>query len=491
MACLLSHCSFFSVSLVKHVYCSTFPNFANLFDESLAQLIELELIQPATPEGFVPFFRMEDPEPLWGWARGELLYSIYAQILSFKTVSRSHLSRDLVASAAGRGPESPPSPGEFTPAFREYLAEVGPEPHRFHNVYSIPIPGFVHTIVTSLLKTYQRIWHRHAAEFFDQSLDQRWTASHLILAHHWVAAAEYRQTELAYVNSAVLHLQLSAGIAIEQHAYVQAVEMLQRACNMLDLIPGGEGASERKMALLFEMAPHTLVVYGHGSVEAIAAYQGLSRLVPKGATLDDRAVLVMAGTCANLYGKKLFHAGSKLANQIVASAEDPRHVAVGWALLVPALYHNGDIEGVLACLGRLRAAYEADRAAGVAPPFANGVHITVVAMSLWPAALVRQGERAAAAERAVEALQAAEGCAHPPTLCHALAHLCKDYYMAVGDMETGEAIAARAAAIADRHQFAQCQRLVAAARRKRMLTRNGGSNVSSQGSFLNGSLYTP
>ena len=478
VACLLSHCSFFSVALVKHVYCSTFPNFADLFDESLSQLIELELICPATPEGFLPFFHMEDPEPLWGWARGDLLYSIYAQILSFKTWVRSHLCRDIIANPAGRGPGEPPSAGEFTPAFCEFLAEVGPEPHRFHNVYSIPIPGFVSTIVTSLLKTYQRIWHRHAAEFFEQSLDQRWTASHLILAHHWVAAAEYRQTELAYVNSAVHHLQLSAGIAIEQHAYVQAVEMLQRACNMLDLIPGGEGASERKMGLLFEMAPHTLVVYGHGSVEAIAAYQGLSRLVPKGATLDDRAVLVMAGTCANLYGKKLFHAGSKLANQIVSSAEDPRHVAVGWALLVPALYHNGDIDGVLSCLQHLRATYEADRAVGAAPPLANGVYITVVAMSLWPAALLRQGEREAAAARA------AEDCRHPPTLCYALAHLCKDYHMAVGDVEGGEAMAARASALAERHQFAQCQRLIAAARRKRLLTRNTGS-MSSQGSFAN------
>jgi hypothetical protein len=361
------------------------------------------------------------------------------------------------------------------------VEEVSSE-SRFHNVYTIPIPGFVETTVTSLLKTYQRIWHRHAAEFFEQQLDQRWKSSHLILAHHWVAAAEYRQTELAYVLSAVQHLQQSAGIAVEQHAYVPAVEMLQRACNMLDLVPPTESTAERKMALLFEMAPHTLVVYGHGSVEAIAAYQGLSRLVPKGATLDDRAVLVMAGTCANLYGKKLFHAGSKLANQIVASAEDPRHVAVGWALLAPALYHNGDIDGVLACLARIHAAHAADSALGLSPPLANGVHITVVALSLWPAALARQGELDAAATRAATALEAAEACGHPPTLCYSLAHLSKDYYMLVGDLDAGESLAARASELAERHQFAHCRRLVAAARRKTMLIRPSGSFSSSRGS---------
>eukprot|EP00292_Cryptomonas_paramecium_P023690 CAMPEP_0113712324 /NCGR_PEP_ID=MMETSP0038_2-20120614/31318_1 /TAXON_ID=2898 /ORGANISM="Cryptomonas paramecium" /LENGTH=150 /DNA_ID=CAMNT_0000638817 /DNA_START=11 /DNA_END=460 /DNA_ORIENTATION=+ /assembly_acc=CAM_ASM_000170 len=78
VACLLSHSAFFSLALVKQVYSNTFPNFADLFDEGMKHLLGNELFVPATPANFAAFFQRSDPEPLWAWARGDLLFSIYA-----------------------------------------------------------------------------------------------------------------------------------------------------------------------------------------------------------------------------------------------------------------------------------------------------------------------------------------------------------------------------------------------------------------------------
>jgi hypothetical protein len=337
------------------------------------------------------------------------------------------------------------------------------------------MPGLVETIVSGLLQTYQAIWHRHAAEFFEQSLERRSDAARLILAHHWAGAAGCASSaERGRVAAAVGHLQQAARTAISHCAYLPAVDILQRACRLLDLAPacGGDDAAgaagagrDARVELLLEMAPYTLLVYGPGSREAVAAYEGLGRLAPPpGGPLDDRGVLVLAGSCANLCGKGLHQAAARLANELLARAALDRHVAAAWALLVPPLFHEGDFEGVAALAQRVRDARAREPAAG-APALINGVHLGLVAESFWPAALACRHEMARAAAAAEEVLAAAEACGHPPTLCYVIAHLCRDYLRVIGDAARCAALTARAEALAAQHSLTHCRKLLGTARR--------------------------
>jgi hypothetical protein len=209
---------------------------------------------------------------------------------SSRSRSRSRVLETLRAlldspSTSPSTPSAPPTPSTPTT----------PSSTNQCRVCSIPVPGLVETVMKSLLKTYQRIWHRLVAEFYEQVVDLNSPSGHVLLAHHWASATDHNQPEPDAVQKAVFYLHLSARAAIDHFAFMPAIEMLQRACRSLDRIPMQMDIANKKLELLAEMAPHTLFAYGHGSAESMAAYHGLHRLIPQGSSLDDRAVRVLAG----------------------------------------------------------------------------------------------------------------------------------------------------------------------------------------------------
>ena len=83
----------------------------------------------------------------------------------------------------------------------------------------------------------------------------------------------------AQVEKAAGYLLESARAAIRECAFREGINMLHQACRVLDRVAVTVGTARLKLDLLSELAPQTLLLYGHGSPEAMAAYNGLMMLV--------------------------------------------------------------------------------------------------------------------------------------------------------------------------------------------------------------------
>ncbi|KAJ1481054.1 hypothetical protein T484DRAFT_2753306 [Baffinella frigidus] len=76
--------------------------------------------------------------------------------------------------------------------------------------------------------------------------------------------------------------------------------------------------------------------------------------------VDDLGVRVLAGICENLYGRQLYEAGAKLAERMVYSGrvtDKDLHQEVGWACMVPALFHTGDFLSMFDYMDKILAVY--------------------------------------------------------------------------------------------------------------------------------------
>jgi hypothetical protein len=132
------------------------------------------------------------------------------------------------------------------------------------------------------------------------------------------------------------------------------------------------------------------------------------------------------------------------------------------------LFHNGDFISVVALARRLRQRlqrpipHDDDDDRRRRSCLVNGVHMAVVGLSFWPAALECQKISQDASEQALaEVLAAAETCCHPPTRAYVLAHLCRDYYRVICDPARGAAAAALAEELAAEHGLTHCSRSLA------------------------------
>lgn len=446
VVCFLSHSRLFSVNLAKHVYTNCFPNFAQDFDEGLEQLLVVGVIQAASVNEIRDILtpkvgRCQDCQT-WNWQTAEMQVSLHAQLLQFKGKGSSGLQNVLSHSRGEEGEQEKLAEREF----KKFVDT--------NKVYCIPVPGLVETTVKSLLKTYQRIWHLLVAEFYEKVLDPKHQTSCLILAHHWGASADHNQPEQETVIKAADSLHLAGQAAINNYAYLPAIEMLQKACRILDRIPMQPDIANKKLELLAEMAPHTLLVYGNGSTESMTAYHGLHRLIPKREDLDKRAVRVLAGICVNLYGRQLYEAGAKMAERIIRSGkltEDPMQLEVGWASLVPALFFTGEFEVMFIYQEKILEAHLHYIANAQKPPVVNGVVTTIVALVQWPTGLLISGDVPLAQEKAEMVLRFATECNHPPTLGYVLAILSNDYFPYIGDLQMVEDCAQKAYQLANRH----------------------------------------
>jgi hypothetical protein len=56
----------------RHVYCAALPTFADLFGESLGQLVALGVLRRTTPDTIGPFFDDAGVDTAWAWSGGAL-----------------------------------------------------------------------------------------------------------------------------------------------------------------------------------------------------------------------------------------------------------------------------------------------------------------------------------------------------------------------------------------------------------------------------------
>jgi hypothetical protein len=135
------------------------------------------------------------------------------------------------------------------------------------------------------------------------------------------------------------------------------------------------------------------------------------------------------------------------------------------------LFRNGDFISVVGLARRLRQRLlhptlhekkNQDTGSSSKSCLVNGVHMAVVGLSFWPAALACQRLSSDCSETALaEVLAAAETCCHPPTRAYVLAHLCSDYYRVICDPARGAAAAALAEELAAQHGLIHCSRYLA------------------------------
>ena len=131
---------------------------------------------------------------------------------------------------------------------------------------------------------------------------------------------------------------------------------------------------------------------------------------------------------------------------------------------MPILYHNGDFASVVDLARRLRQCLPSrtvrdDGEGQGSASLVNGVHMAVVGLSFWPAALACQRAPREASEAALaEVLAAAEACRHPPTRAYVLAHLSSDYFRIICDPVRGANAAALAEELATNHGLLHCNR---------------------------------
>eukprot|EP00960_Hanusia_phi_P059466 764171-Hanusia_phi.AAC.14 len=451
VVCFLSHNALFTINLARHVYSSTFPNFAPDFEPSIQQLITLGMLQPARIEDMKQMLSTDSSTchecANWQWQTPTIQSQVHAQLLQYKgNLANENFSNN---------------------SFTAYVNQKNPKTG-IYDVYKVVIPGLVESVNQSLLKSYQRIWHHFVAEYYEDSLDLNERSSHLILAHHWSHAADHGQVGVEDVHRAANYLHLAAHAAMAECSYLPAIELLQRACRILDRVPLQKDIADRKLMLLAEMAPHTLLVYGHGSPESIAAYHGLHRLIPQSEDLDDLAVPALAGICVNLYGRQLYDVGAKIARRIYKSGKrtsNRLHEELGMASLIPALYFTGEFESLFHYMESLKRIHDDYVSSGSELAAVNGVIQTIVALSSWAPALVVVGDLHQARIKLEEVVKMAEETAHPPTLCVVLCTLANDYFPLTGEVGKCEEFSLRALNIAHQYDLGHCTSLANRAKR--------------------------
>jgi hypothetical protein len=106
----------------------------------------------------------------------------------------------------------------------------------------------------------------------------------------------------------------------------------------------------KKLELLEQIAPHTLLVYGHGSEESISVYNSCKKLKPglsPSKVEDEGSAYLLAGMCANFCGRQMFELSTKIAIKVCSSAvsnQNSRILAIGLTTIIPSLYAMGQLD---------------------------------------------------------------------------------------------------------------------------------------------------
>ena len=501
--CFLSHRSLFSSALAKYVYSKTFPSFAMDFDASMHELVAIGMLEAARPEDIEQMISTTSSTchecHSWTWQTPELQADMHAQQILFHEGALSDLrhperqptSPELLTEEAalakrkaslkdaqfsmslGRLPSTQrhtlgEKGGSRLGALQEasaskrslhslekFVSECDPK-SKLLKVYKCPIPGLVQSVIKGLLHSYQRVWHHQVAEFYEQKLDLNTSSSHLILAHHWSHAANHSQSEASHVQKAAQYLHMSARAAIQECAFREGIEQLHQACRILDRVPIQASTAQRKLDLLAEIAPHTLLLYGHGSPEAMAAYSGLMVMVCEDGSLDDQAARVLAGICVNLYGRQHFESGLKIARRIFKAGirnDSSFQCEVALACMVQPLFFSGEFDALSRCFQRILKGYETCKKSRKPHPMVNAVVYSVVALAYWPPMLLITGQIAEAKSKLELVMSLAEETGHPPTLCSVLCTLVNEYYSHTGEVEQCQDAATQAIAISEQYDL--------------------------------------
>uniref|UniRef100_A0A7S4PIZ2 Uncharacterized protein n=1 Tax=Guillardia theta TaxID=55529 RepID=A0A7S4PIZ2_GUITH len=476
--CFLSHDSFFNLSLARNVYCATFPTFGQHFDKGIKELIEMGVLSFAEEKDFETLFSNERCKcntcSAWTKRKQGLQCSIHVQLFAVSGVSMEdfiRIDKNIVPSNNIISKRKVSEIEEDSVGIEECKAQILEEndtemkdvelvTSRYvaSNIMKIIVPGLVDNILKQLLRTYLHVWHRIIAEYYEHALRKDVKSSFLILAYFWTHACDHNMVEPETVLKAMHYTLKAAKFAVENLAFGAALEMLQRACRMTNSLASMQSIIDYKVGLLLEMAPLTLLVYGHGSSESIAAYHGLRHVI-KSATLDDQAVVILAGVCANLFARQLFESGKKIAVCMFRNGLKISnfHKEVGLCFMIQALHSLGDFAGVLRYMNDLYGHYQEHVTQETEIPMINGVLLTIVNLSKWPTALLISGEIDQAEEKFKEIMQLIETIDHPPTICQMFCNLISDYFTLNGDYHRCRDLSNRALILAQRYDLGQCK----------------------------------
>ena len=132
------------------------------------------------------------------------------------------------------------------------------------------------------------------------------------------------------------------------------------------------------------------------------------------------------------------------------------------------LFQNGDFFGVVALARRLRQYHPllaprdiSEKEKHNSSSLVNGVHMTVIGLSFWPAALACLRAPREISESALEeVLAAAESYHHPPTCAYALANLSINYFRVICDATRGTIAADQSEELAVTHGLLHCSRFL-------------------------------
>uniref|UniRef100_A0A7S0I376 Adenylate cyclase n=1 Tax=Hanusia phi TaxID=3032 RepID=A0A7S0I376_9CRYP len=478
--CFLSHDSYFNLSLARNVYCATFPTFGQHFDTGIKELIQMGVLTFAEDKDLESLFSSDRCKcnacSTWTKRKNGLQVSVHVQLFAVPGVGMEDLIRidknivpsnniiskrkvseieedsvDIEVCKAKISEENDTEMKDVESGASRYVAS---------NVMKIIVPGLVDNILKQLLRTYLHVWHRIIAEYYEHALRKDVKSSFLILAYFWTHACDHNMVEPGTVLKAMHYTLKAAKFAVENLAFGAALEMLQRACRMTNSLATMQSIIDYKVGLLLEMAPLTLLVYGHGSSESIAAYHGLRHVI-KSATLDDQAVFILAGVCANLFARQLFESGKKIAVCMFRNGLkiSPFHKEVGLCFMIQALHCLGDFAGLLRYMKELHELYHEHITQGTDVPMINGVFLTAVTLAKWPAALLITGEIDLAENKFKETMQLIESIDHPPTICQMFCNLVSDYFTLNGDYYRCRDLSNRALILAQRYDLGQCKEI--------------------------------
>ncbi len=116
----------------------------------------------------------------------------------------------------------------------------------------------------------------------------------------------------------------------------------------------------KKLELLEQIAPHSLLLYGHGSEESISVYNSCKKLKPGLSPTkveDEQSAYLLAGMCANFCGRQMFELSTNIAMKVCSSAlanQNSRILAIGLTSIIPSLYAMGQFDEMFTRFAHLK-----------------------------------------------------------------------------------------------------------------------------------------
>jgi predicted ATPase len=267
------------------------------------------------------------------------------------------------------------------------------------------------------------------------------------LSHHYGRSAN--------IAKAVEYLHFAGEQDVEVSAYVQGIEKLGRAANLLaTLPPGTKEHMEREVLIQLALGKALGVTQGLVSVEAERAYARARVLCEQTGQASQR-LSALAGLCVIHTYRGETDKGKDIAEQLFSLARDTRHsphLIAAHVLMADASFSRGDFVGTRQHEEEAIRFYQPGEYGEAY--FFGFVHSQVVALSYLCLALYALGYPEQALTRCREAVALARKLSHP--FSEAAALVASTFvHIIFGDWKSCREAADTAIALADEHGFSE------------------------------------